>query len=286
MSPDSKKVFSPAACVPARPSARCAPSASRPMAPRRAGRRAEGAVGRGGVPEAVMRRHHRHADAHRDLVARDQRRDQVAARRAPRVCGQRQRRRHHHRADMQQGALVRVVIVGGVDQDAVGERREGRLRRNPGRADDAGTGPSPGRVPRCRARCAPSRGSSDQAATAQPTASSRTRQACIMTSGGRSAGRSVATKSASARVVMGIPPILWLGCGNRSDRCGAWPWSPCRARGAPSGPWLTPWRCRCQHRGRWRSEAMRKPGPHALRPRRPQPGPAMPVPVMLDGSHV
>jgi hypothetical protein len=38
---------------------------------------------------------------------------------------------------VQQRALVRVVVVGGVDQDAVGQGREGRLRREAGGADHA-----------------------------------------------------------------------------------------------------------------------------------------------------
>ena len=94
---------------------------------RRAGRRAERAVGRGGMPEAIMRRHHRHAHAHRHFVAGDQRQNQLAPRQPVRL-GQRQRRRHHHRTRMQQRALMRVVVVGGVGEDAVCQRRERGLR--------------------------------------------------------------------------------------------------------------------------------------------------------------
>ncbi len=102
----------------------------------RGSRATERAVGRGGVPEPIMRRHHRHADAHRDLVPRDHRGDHLAPGQPVRL-GQRQGGGDDDRADMQQRHLVRVVVVGGIDQDAIGERGEGGLRGHV-RADDPG----------------------------------------------------------------------------------------------------------------------------------------------------
>ena len=113
--------------------------------PQRRGGRGGGAkrpVRRGRMPEPVMRGHHRHADPHRDLVPRDDgQHDLLPAQ--PMRLAHRQGDRHDNRADMQQRRLVGVVIVGGVDQDAVAQRGEGRLRRASWGADD----------PRARADC-------------------------------------------------------------------------------------------------------------------------------------
>ena len=106
---------------------------------RRTGRRAESPVGRGGVPESVMRWHHRHADAHRHFIPRDQRRQHRTSRKATRF-GQGKRGWHHHGTHMQQGALVRVVIIGGIDQNTIGERRESGLYRSPLGAHDMRAG--------------------------------------------------------------------------------------------------------------------------------------------------
>jgi len=83
-----------------------------------------------------MRGHHGHADAHRDFVARDQRGDEAPPVELPGLRHG-QRGRHDDGAHMQQGTLVRVVIVGGIDQDAVGQRGEGGLRRSIRHADHA-----------------------------------------------------------------------------------------------------------------------------------------------------
>ncbi len=93
------------------------------------GRRAEGPIGRGGMPETIMRWHHRHPDTHRDLIPCHQRRQHAAARKPTRF-GQGKRGWHHHGTDMQQGALMRVIIIGGIDQNAIGECRESRLHRS------------------------------------------------------------------------------------------------------------------------------------------------------------
>ena len=73
----------------------------------------------------VERPRRRHADAGDDLVAGDDRRQQLAPAGAARL-GERGRRRHDHRADVRDRVGVRVVEVEAVAEHRVRERRVGR----------------------------------------------------------------------------------------------------------------------------------------------------------------
>ena len=138
---------SPPACVAPRLSARRVASRSRPSSFAARGRRADRAAGRGAV-EAVLvvarqdRLGHLALDLHADLVGEHEIR---AA--APVALGERQRGRQRGRGRMREQAVdailrhgeLRVVVVVGVDREAVGERGEARGQR----------------ASRCRSRCEP-----------------------------------------------------------------------------------------------------------------------------------
>jgi mono/diheme cytochrome c family protein len=81
-----------------------------------------------------------HADAGDDLVAGDEREEEIGAGRAHRLGG-RDRRGSHHRAHVTHGIAVGVVEVEPVTQHAVGERRV-RSRASLGDADHRGIGPA------------------------------------------------------------------------------------------------------------------------------------------------
>ena len=94
---------------------------------RRSRSSAERAVGGGGMPEAIVRWHHGHADVHGGLVAGDNGRDDRATDELAHL-GEREHGRHDNRAGVQQRALVRVVEIGSVDERTVGEGCKRRIR--------------------------------------------------------------------------------------------------------------------------------------------------------------
>ena len=98
----------------------------------RGGRRAIGAGGRGRVEAArVMRgRVERVAEPAADLIARDDRGQHVAARRADHLADG-EGGRNHRRARMQRGIRVRIVEIEGMAERAVEQCRD---RRRPGLA--------------------------------------------------------------------------------------------------------------------------------------------------------
>ncbi len=83
----------------------------------------QGADGRGGVEDAVMRAAEEFADANARLVAGDRGHQQVAAGFAQVLRG-RQRRREHHGGRVQHGAVVQVVLLHQVRTGAVHQRGE------------------------------------------------------------------------------------------------------------------------------------------------------------------
>ena len=108
-------------------------------AERRGARRGgtERPVGRCRMPEPVVGRHHRHADADRHLISGHDGSYERAPGEILRL-GKGQGRRHDNGTCVQQRALVRIVEVGSVDERPVRERRQGRIRLDAGRAPDRG----------------------------------------------------------------------------------------------------------------------------------------------------
>ena len=93
-------------------------------------RRAQGAVGPGGMPAGEqVRRAHRHPDPRRHLVPRDHRGQESRARAAPQELGHRERRGGHHGAGVDNRALVKVVQLESVHHRPVHERGSRRRRR-------------------------------------------------------------------------------------------------------------------------------------------------------------
>ena len=107
---------------------------------------AKSAVGGSGMPKPIMRWHHRHTDTYRNLIARHQR-GQHGTPGKPARFGQRQSRWHHDGSHMQQSALMRIIIISGIDQNAVRQRGESRLHSRPLGAHDMSAGRA--RIKRC-----------------------------------------------------------------------------------------------------------------------------------------
>ena len=126
--------ISPAACVPAMPSACTVFAGVEPQAARRAGRGREHAERRARVPAlADVLRPHAQADARADFVAGDRGGEEFAAAHAAAQFGDREQRRQHHRAHVQHALAVHVVELEALHLRAVDERRV-RRRQPPRRA--------------------------------------------------------------------------------------------------------------------------------------------------------
>ncbi len=128
--------LSPAACVPAIPSAMAVASASRPKEPGAGRRGAKGADRAGRVKtEIVVPRLQRRADPAGGLIPRDEGGDHLAAGALLQFGEGEQARQDRHRG-MARHRHIDVVIVERVSRSAIDERR--RQRRQSGlMADDA-----------------------------------------------------------------------------------------------------------------------------------------------------